>query len=117
MSNELDLRVEHLRSLSITISELREMVSHVEAIRGKLMREMRREGYTAIALAETAEVSRARAYQIFDELGPDADDNDYADMAERLDEAWDFAVQDWVEHNEDGTPDDYFPLEVLLARR
>ena len=117
MSSELDLQVEHLRSLSTTINQLREVLSNVEAIRGDLMRQMKREGYPAIQLASVADVSRARAYQIFDELGPDADDSDYAEMAERLDEAWEHALQTWLNSGEQGTPDDYFPLEALLARR
>lgn len=117
MSSQLDLQIEHLRSLSITINELREILSNVEGLRGELMREMKREGYPAVELASVADVSRARAYQIFDEPGPDADDDEYAEMAQRLEGAWEYAVESWAQHGEAGTPDDFFPLDVLLARR
>lgn len=116
MSTELDLQVEHLRSLTATITSLRELLANVEARRDVVMRQMRRDGYPAIRLAQEADVSRARAYQIFEGLGPDADDWDYQSLAERLDLAWDSALHEWIERGEQGSPDDFFPLESLLAK-
>lgn len=111
------MRAERLATIASAIGVLREQLNAAEAVRDELIRDMRREGYSAIKLAQLAGVARQRAYQIIDAPGPDADDDDYAEMHERIEDAWQHAVQEWAESDGSGTPEDFFPLELLLDRR
>lgn len=111
------MRAERLSTVASAIGVLREQLNAAEAVRDTLIREMRREGYSAIKLAELAGVARQRAYQILEGPLPLADDDLYASMAERIEDAWQEAVQLWAESDGSGTPEDFFPLELLLDRR
>lgn len=117
MTKQLDMRAEQLVTVSGAIDALRGQIKAAESVRDSLMREMRREGYSAIKLAKLAGLVRQRAYQIFEGPLPEDDDQVYADMFERIEDAWQEAVQLWMESDGSGTPDDYFPLERLLAHR
>jgi len=110
------MRAEQLSTLAGAIDSLRDQLHAAEAVRDSLMRDMRREGYSAIKLAALAGLVRSRAYQIFEGPLPE-DDQVYADMAERIEDAWQEACQLYFDSDGSGTPDDFFPLERLLARR
>lgn len=102
----------------VAIDTLREQTKTAEAVRDVLVRELRQEGYSAIKLASLMNMDRSRVYQILYALPPEADDSEFADMAERIEDAWQEACQLWFSCNDPTkTPDDFFPLERLLARR
>lgn len=118
MSNELDIRADQLMTIAAAISELRDAVKGMETYRDGLIRAMRREGYSAIRLAELGDLTRARVYQVIDAPPADSDDSEYFEYLERVEDAWQAAVESWaVAETPDTTPDDFFPLEALLERR
>lgn len=116
MSNTLETDVDKLRLMRVKIDELRAALDGAEAYRDGLIRQLRRDGQSAIALASVAGLNRSRIYQII-ESHPDMDGSDYADLAERIQVAAEYAVDRWHEAGDDSTtPDDFFPLESLLGR-
>ena len=117
MNTSLDMRAEQLSTVAGAIDDLRDQLHAAEMVRDTLMRDMRLEGYSAIKLSKLAGLVRSRTYQILEGPLPQ-DDEVYAAMAERIEDAWQYACDQWFESDRDGstTPDDYFPLERLLAR-
>ena len=117
MTTQVDMRAQQLATIAATVENLRDQAEIAESVRDNLIREMRAEGYSAIKLAELTGVVRSRIYVILENLSPDADDYEYVEMSERIEDAWQYAVQRWMESDGTGEPEDFFPLEQLLARR
>lgn len=111
------MRAKQLVAVAAAVDALREQLDAAAAVRDNLVREMRQEGYPAIQIASLMGMNRARVYQIMVEPLPQDDDDVYAQMSERIEDAWQEACQLWAESDGSGTPDDFFPLERLLARR
>lgn len=116
MSTEIENDLEHLRTVAVSVEELRRATSRLEAYRDDMIRRLRSEGRSAIKLATVADLNRSRIYVILEAPGRGADDYHFADFAERLDEIWVETVNNWLDGGGVGDVEDYFPLEKLVER-
>lgn len=122
MNSELDADYAKLAGLADAVVELRATVGKLESLRDELLRDIHARGGSGTKLSTVARVNRSRVYQIIAGPGPEADDWDHHEFAERFAELWDGAVMEWMHDSDAGaiddrTPDDYFPLERLVERR
>ena len=116
MSNTLEAdSLDQLRTIAGSISDLRSAVKRLETLRDSLSRQLRRQGFSVIALAEATDVTRSRLYQVL-ELPDGAPDSAVESFAEKFEQAWEFAMDGWLESGCVGSPEDFFTIESLLTR-
>lgn len=111
MTSSVDTRLDELRAACSVVDQVRRAAESAEALRDRLMRQMRREGMSAIQIAQATGVHRSRVYVILSEHPED----DPA-LDELLDSAWSEAIYEWDRSGRADEIEDHFPLEALLAR-
>jgi hypothetical protein len=100
MSTEIN-NFAKLRTIADSVRDLEDAVKRLAAFRNEMIRELRREGVSAIALATALDFNRARVYQILEESDPEVDAREVALMldreASRLDGSeHELSYQDWL---------------------
>lgn len=115
----MSTQVDNLRRLAAIAERCRELeaaTSRLIRVRDDWARELRRDGVSAIELASTMGITRARVYVVVE--GPVDDDDPAADdFYERAAQLWEQAEQAWEANDHQGDPDDYFPLREFVDAR
>ena len=114
MSTESDREYAQVVALAQAVRDMRAAVDSLEAARdAALRRYCERLEVNRVQLARACGLSRSRLYSILEPSEtPDGPD---VDAIERADALWDEAVSRWHEAGGEGTPDDYFPLDDVVA--
>lgn len=119
MSIEEDTDLAQVVALSQGVRDLRDAVESLEAVRdAAIRRHCARPGVNRVHLARALGISRSRLYAILEPPIVTAEDGEewLDDSAvERADSLWFEAVSRWENSGHEGTPDDYFPLDDVVA--
>ena len=112
--------VEKLRKLKIVHAGVRFLelrTRRTAAARNEMIREMRADGISVLAIADATKMTRARIYKIVDEPDPDLPAAEYRAYVAHLDELYAAALLAWEKNGEAGNVEDFVELPEVTGAR
>lgn len=120
--------IARLSALSASVHQLRELLGQLEDLRADAVHELTVKGIRPVFIIEAAGMTRSMYYRTLDrprmvrtnELEHHEDWDSYQMKLEEFEiefeAAWEYAVDEWHSHHEEGGPEDYFPLSNLVPK-
>lgn len=81
MSTEIN-KFANLQAIAASVRDVEDAAKRLASLRNEMIRELRRDGESAIALAAALGFNRARVYQILEEPDPEVDARELARLLE-----------------------------------
>lgn len=119
VTNEVDNDLAQVIALADAVRDMRAALSRLEAARdAAIRRHAAQPGVNRVHLARALGIARSRLYGILEPpVVVDEDGRAWVDteLLERADALWDEALWRWDQSGHEGNPDDYFPLDDVVA--